>query len=633
MNTPWRVWSLFILSVLLVGAAMAWVSSMALQLEGATAEITAKADHEEKIRLSLWRLDSTIAPIIVEESSRPFFIYQSFYLTNRAYNRLFSEIKPGQVVVPSPLLTFTPENIHIHFQMDPEGKITSPQVPVGTMRDRAEQDYVKKPQIDKANYKLQKLKSFLTRENILAAIPEARNQREMQAEGVSGAWTADELPTDYQFKKKIASNSSRPSSSTQSKSLKKPGNFSSSFEAVKQTARGSQEFNARRRAVNRIANQQAEAFGHNMMFCRDFIPEESFIENAMLPIWVGEELILARRVNMVGKDYIQGCWIDWRHLEKELLHETTSLLPSCSLKPVFDMEGELPARMLASLPIEFKAGAMPEYKVEPLWSVRIPLGVAWACGGIAVIAVALLLAGVVQLSERRATFVSAVTHELRTPLTTFKMYTEMLRKGMVRDEEKRDKYLSTLQTEADRLGHMVENVLAFARLEKNNDADRLEVVSMGEFFDRVQDRLANRTEQVNFSLELGTEDPEQDAKARETCVRIDASTVEQILLNLVDNACKYSANSEDTRIHLSAHVGSSQVEVKVRDHGPGLSEAMLKKLFKPFSKSAPEAARSAPGVGLGLALSHRLARTMGGDLKLTQNSEDGAEFTLYLPRA
>ena len=416
-------------------------------------------------------------------------------------------------------------------------------------------------------------------------------------------------------------------------SLKKQGNFSSSFEAVKQRARGSQEFNARRRAVNRIANQQAEAFGNNMLFCKDFISEESFIENAMLPIWVGNELILARRVNMVGKEYIQGCWLDWNNIEKELLSETANLLPGCSLNPVSDMEGELPDRMLASLPIEFKAGPLPEYEVEPLWSVRIPLGVAWACGGIAVIAVALLLAGVVKLSERRATFVSAVTHELRTPLTTFKMYTEMLRSGMVQDEQKKEKYLSTLQTEADRLGHMVENVLAYAKLEKSTDTDRIEVVSIGEFFDRIQTRLENRTEQANFTLEVGSQDIEQDGKTRETCVRIDASTVEQILLNLVDNACKYSSSSEDRRIHLSAQVSGSQVEVKVRDHGPGLSEEMLKRLFKPFSKSAPEAAKSAPGVGLGLALSQRLAKSMGGDLKLTQNSSEGAEFSLFLPRS
>ena len=71
------------------------------------------------------------------------------------------------------------------------------------------------------------------------------------------------------------------------------------------------------------------------------------------------------------------------------------------------------------------------------------------------------------LSERRGAFVSAVTHELRTPLTTLRMYTEMLADGMVPDEPRRRSYLQTLRAEADRLGHLVENVLAYSRLERN----------------------------------------------------------------------------------------------------------------------------------------------------------------------
>ncbi len=76
----------------------------------------------------------------------------------------------------------------------------------------------------------------------------------------------------------------------------------------------------------------------------------------------------------------------------------------------------------------------------------------------------MMLRGVLALSERRASFVSAVTHELRSPLTTFRMYAEMLAEGMVRDEQQRDRYLSTLRQEADRLSHLVDNVLQYARL-------------------------------------------------------------------------------------------------------------------------------------------------------------------------
>ena len=85
----------------------------------------------------------------------------------------------------------------------------------------------------------------------------------------------------------------------------------------------------------------------------------------------------------------------------------------------------------------------------------------------------------VALSERRGAFVSAVTHELRTPLTTFRMYAEMLAEGMVPSPEARQKYLETLRREADRLAHLVENVLQYARLERGRPGGRRENVTAG----------------------------------------------------------------------------------------------------------------------------------------------------------
>jgi signal transduction histidine kinase len=106
--------------------------------------------------------------------------------------------------------------------------------------------------------------------------------------------------------------------------------------------------------------------------------------------------------------------------------------------------------------------------------------------------------------------------------------------------------------------------------------------------------------------------------------------VEQILLNLVDNACKYAQGATDRRIHLAADRTDGRLLLGVRDHGPGIAAAEAKRLFRPFSKSAREAAHTAPGIGLGLALSRRLARGMGGDLRL-DDADGGARFTLTLP--
>jgi signal transduction histidine kinase len=268
---------------------------------------------------------------------------------------------------------------------------------------------------------------------------------------------------------------------------------------------------------------------------------------------------------------------------------------------------------------------MPEL---PGWSpVRTALAVAWLCMLLAALAVAVLLHGTVSLSERRAAFVSAVTHELRTPLTTFKMYSEMLAEGMVPEETKRQSYLSTLCSEANRLSHLVENVLAYARLERGSARSRVERVSLGQLLDRVKPRLDQRAAQVEMRVVVNS-----DERALGTVVHVDASAVEQILFNLVDNACKYAApTATEKLIHLEALPDGKFAMLRVRDHGQGISAEGAKRLFQPFSKSAHEAALSAPGVGLGLALCRRLSRSMGGDLRLDALVRDGACFVLSLP--
>jgi signal transduction histidine kinase len=249
--------------------------------------------------------------------------------------------------------------------------------------------------------------------------------------------------------------------------------------------------------------------------------------------------------------------------------------------------------------------------------------------GLATLAAAVTLRGVVALSERRGAFVSAVTHELRTPLTTFRMYAEMLAEGMVPSAQHRQDYLEPLRREADRLAHLVENVLQYARLERGRPGGRREEVALATLLERTAPRLADRAEQAEMKLEVDVAD---EVQSLSLCT--DPAAVEQILFNLVDNACKYASHGEDKRIHLEISAASRHLQFRVRDHGPGISRQGQRKLFLPFSKSVHEAANSAPGVGLGLALSRRLAKDLGGSLTLaTQDGGSGAVFVLELPVA
>jgi signal transduction histidine kinase len=232
------------------------------------------------------------------------------------------------------------------------------------------------------------------------------------------------------------------------------------------------------------------------------------------------------------------------------------------------------------------------------------------------------------LSARRASFVTAVTHELRTPLTTFQMYAEMLAEDMVPDEARRKEYLKTLRAEAVRLTHLVENVLAYARLERGRLDRRLQTISLGELVGSMQNRLADRAAQAGMELLV-----EHGETTDGILVRTNVSAVEQILFNLVDNACKYASSASDKRICLTLREDGGVAVVQVEDHGAGIAPEMRRRLFHSFSKTAKEAAHSAPGVGLGLALSRRLARDLGGELRYREASADGACFILTLPLA
>ena len=148
------------------------------------------------------------------------------------------------------------------------------------------------------------------------------------------------------------------------------------------------------------------------------------------------------------------------------------------------------------------------------------------------------------------------------------MYAEMLADGMVPEGEKQRQYLQTLRAESVRLIHMVENVLAYARLERGRSDGRGEVTPLGQLIEPLRPRLADHAARMGMQLVVECDTP----SAADTAVRANASAVEQILFNLVDNACKYAAAAADKRIHLRLGRGEGVAELRVQDHGPGVSK-------------------------------------------------------------
>ncbi len=586
MNRPLFIWSVFAAALALLLATMGAVTVTAVRLDRSQAAAQRQAEYEEKVRLALWRMDSALAPMIVQESSRPYFTYRAFFPAERPYDKMFNRLSGEERLLPSPLLTQTSSNVLLHFQYGPECILTSPQAPAGPQRTIAER-YVGPQQIQQFSARLAQLEKLITPEALqmscVTTLAKPDNPLALAPQLVASA-PESKAPVQQQ-------------------------------QALLNTA----ELQARAQTYgNAAAWNQLEA---NPMARGDVA------EGVVKPIWFGDALVLARRVSVQGRDYIQGCWLDWPRIKSGLLAGVQDLLPKAELEPLRGDRPDPQARMLAGLPLRLVPGPLASTPPLAKSPILLALVVSWVSVLLVAVAVGALLHGAVSLSERRGAFVSAVTHELRTPLTTFKMYSEMLAEGMVQDEERKRTYLNTLCSEANRLSHLVENVLAYARLERGSARSRVESLSLAALVERVRPRLAQRAEQAGMRLVVDSSE-----QTDRSIVHVDVGAVEQILFNLVDNACKYAGpNGAERLIHLEALPDSKCAMLRVRDHGQGISAEGAKRLFKPFSKSAHEAAHTAPGVGLGLALCRRLSRSMGGDLHLDRLVTTGACFVLTLP--
>src|SRR5262249_17998572 len=191
----------------------------------------------------------------------------------------------------------------------------------------------------------------------------------------------------------------------------------------------------------------------------------------MAPFWLQspagrDYLLVARLVLVDDKEVCQGMVLDTPALEKELLEALPrDLFPEARLLPVRDSEPLNPDRTMARLPYELDPGPQPDVASTGWTPLRVGLAFAWAAALMALAAVGLGGWSLIDLSQARIRFVSAVTHELRTPLTTLRLYLDMLMNGLVRDERQREEYVRTLHGEADRLNRLVGNVLDFSRLE------------------------------------------------------------------------------------------------------------------------------------------------------------------------
>ena len=244
----------------------------------------------------------------------------------------------------------------------------------------------------------------------------------------------------------------------------------------------------------------------------------------------------------------------------------------------------------------------------------------------AIIAGGSLLGWQARRSEEEAThktsFVANVSHEFKTPLTTIRLYSELLEQGRVRDADQGRDYLRTIGRETQRLARLVNNALDFSRLEQGRKKYARETIDLGAEIGRLVETHAPRVADAGFKLHCAV-------PTAQVSVSVDRDALEQIVLNLIDNACKYASDGGEIQVSVCARPDDGG-EVRVSDRGPGVPLPHRERIFEKFQRVDDTLTAEKSGAGLGLSIARQLARGLGGELRYAPREGGGAEFVLEL---
>ena len=376
---------------------------------------------------------------------------------------------------------------------------------------------------------------------------------------------------------------------------------------------------------------------------------ESEIDPLEFSLLDSGHFVLYRKVWRDGERFIQGLLIDQQTFIEELIDtpfmETTlsgmsdlivahkeDVIQTVSGRGTYNypngsqaLDGALLYRNRLSAPLD---------SLELIFSIkRLPPGPGASVLGWTTIIIAIVFLGgfyflyrlglsQINMARQQQDFVSAVSHELKTPLTSIRMYGEMLKEGWV-DDEKRQTYYEYIHIESERLTRLISNVLQLANITRNEPSFDLRPTKVCELMNNVESKIANQVEGAGFELKFNRND-----ETDRSLILIDEDCFVQIIINLVDNAIKFSDNADRKAIEITSHLtASNQVLFAVRDFGPGVAKNQMKKIFQLFYRSESELTRETVGTGIGLAIVHQLTVAMNGKVDII-NRKPGAEFRL-----
>jgi signal transduction histidine kinase len=228
------------------------------------------------------------------------------------------------------------------------------------------------------------------------------------------------------------------------------------------------------------------------------------------------------------------------------------------------------------------------------------------------------------LARLKSDFVSNVSHELRTPLALIRLYAETLELGRIKTQEKKEEYYRIIRKESERLTALINNILDFSRIEAGGREYEFRETDIAELTRDTLDIYRYQIEQRGFAFE-------QSIDSSIPPVRVDREAIARALVNLVNNALKYSADEKFLGVKLYRANGA--VKLEVVDHGIGIARRDQSMIFEKFYRAGDPLVHTTKGSGLGLSLVRHIARAHGGEVEVESTPGKGSKFTLSLPLA
>jgi two-component system phosphate regulon sensor histidine kinase PhoR len=262
----------------------------------------------------------------------------------------------------------------------------------------------------------------------------------------------------------------------------------------------------------------------------------------------------------------------------------------------------------------------PVHRTLRVHAVRFPRDAGEATGIVAVFHDVTELA---ELETMRREFVANASHELRTPLAAIRGFAETLLGTAELSERDRRSYLEVIDRHARRLGNLVSDLLELSTIESGKAELERGPVDVAQLVASLIRDSASRFEEKRLQVTHAVKGP--------PIAWADGRAVEQILLNLLDNAVKYS--NEGGRIHVSVEGGPRRVTVRVADTGIGIPQSDLARIFERFYRVDKARSRALGGTGLGLAIVKHLVQSLGGEIRVQSELGKGSTFSFTLPAA